>query len=185
MTILYKLTDEHDRTHGGCQWGEGVEHVTDGHGNLCGPGFTHWYTDPLLAVLLNPIHANFQNPHLWEGEGDVAKTARGLKVGCTRGKTLKRLPLPEISLTQRVVFGILCAKTVYTDTAWNKWANDWLSGVDRTRAAATAAADAAYAADAAAYAASHAASHAASYAASHSVYLDLIAVAHQALAVEP
>ena len=56
----YHLTDEHDRTYGGCQWGENVIHPTSGEGSLCGPGWTHWTADPLLAVFLNPIQGEYR-----------------------------------------------------------------------------------------------------------------------------
>ena len=81
---LYKLTNAKDQTYGETQWGEGVEHTTDGFGDLCGPGWLHAYTDPLLAVLLNPLHAGFCTPHLWEAEGEIGRNDNGLKVGCKR-----------------------------------------------------------------------------------------------------
>ena len=97
---LYKLTDENDQTFGGCQWGENVTIKTSGTGELCGPGWTHWYTHPLLAVFLNPIHGYFdlKTAHLWEGKGTIGKTDCKLKVGCTSGTTLKRIPLPIVTV---------------------------------------------------------------------------------------
>lgn len=59
-------------------------------------------------------------------------------------------------------FAILCAKRVYKEVSWVSWADKWLSGEDRSVAAARAAARAAAAA-AAAYAAADA--YAAAYAA--------------------
>ena len=142
---LYKLTDEKGRTYGGCQWGEGVTHTVSGEGELCGPGWIHAYTDPLLAVLLNPIHGNFPSDtmHLWECEGEVGKTDHGLKVGCTACTTVRQLDVPQVTAEQRVRFGLLCAMRVYTDPGWVVWAQGWLSGEDRTESAARAAASAA------------------------------------------
>ena len=75
MLTLYKLTNENGQTYNKTQWGEGVVHTADGTGNLCSKRWIHAYADPLLAVLLNPIHANFHNPQLWEAEGsDPAKS---------------------------------------------------------------------------------------------------------------
>jgi len=144
MTILYKLTDENDRTYGGCQWGAGIQHVRWGKGPLCGNGWTHWCTDPVLAVLLNPIHADFDlaTAHLWEGEGTVGIDDNGLKVGCTDGRTLRRMEMPRVTLEQRIRFGILCARAVCEDPGWNLWAAEWLSGHDRTEAKARASAEA-------------------------------------------
>jgi len=138
---VYKLTDENDRTHGDTQWGENVTHEAPGTGDLCSSGWIHCYTDPLLAVLLNQIHRNFQNPNLWEAEADGAtKEDHGLKLGVQKLTTLRRMPVPDVTREQRVRFGILCAKQVYRDVDWNFWADGWLSGRDRSREAAGAAA---------------------------------------------
>lgn len=101
MTKLYKLTTQDFKTRPGksneCLWGEGVTHVGTGEGELCGPGYIHAYEHPLLAVLLNPIHANYVNPVMWECEGGIAKRDGQLKVGCVSLTTLKRVLLPKIS----------------------------------------------------------------------------------------
>ena len=142
---LYKLTDKNDQTLNNCQWGEGVTVETSGEGELCSAGFTHWYTSPLLAVLLNPIHGDYdlETAHLWEGEGEVIKDDHGLKVGCKKATTLCRISLPEVTLEQKIASGILCAKEVYDGKDWNNWADKWLSGEDRSRESAWAAAEAA------------------------------------------
>ena len=139
MTILYKLTNEKYQTYGATQWGPGITHRVSGDGDLCGPGWIHAYTHPLLAVLLNPIHAGFGNPILWLGDGDVGKMDYGLKVGCTRFTTIKVVSLPQIFVEQKVCFGILCALVVCFDPAFVDWANKWLTGEDRSEAAARAA----------------------------------------------
>jgi hypothetical protein len=150
---LYKLTDENDQSYNQTQWGRNRRHQTNGKGELCGPGWLHAYTHPLLAVFLNPIHADFKTPHLWEATGIVRKTDYGLKVGVKQLTTIRRLRLPKITTNQRIRFAILCAKGVCTDPTFVKWADNWLSGKDRTKAAARAAWAAARAAEAAARAA--------------------------------
>ena len=140
--IYYKLTDARDQTFGGCQWGENVTVETSGKGPLCGPGWTHWYTHPLLAVLLSPILGRFDlaAAHLWEGRCDgVLRHDGGLKVGCTRGTTVRRVDLPVLTLEQRVRFAIGCAWQVELDADWRRWAARWLSGEDRSDAAVRAA----------------------------------------------
>jgi hypothetical protein len=47
---VYKLTNENFQTFGGCQWGENITHITSGEGDLCGPGWLHYYDNPLLAA---------------------------------------------------------------------------------------------------------------------------------------
>ena len=131
MTTIYKLTDQNMQTYNGFQWTLNKTETADGEGDLCGPGFLHAYTDPLLAVLLNPIHANIDRPRLFRAEGTIKKTDRGLKIGCMEMTLTEELPLPVITTTQRIAFGILCAKEAYKDAGWACWADNWLSGKDR------------------------------------------------------
>lgn len=159
---LYKLTDGEGKTFGGTQWGPGVSHSGTGEGGLCGPGWIHAYEHPLIAVLMNPIHSNFKNPRLWEAEGEVGLRDGQLKCGCATLTTIREIPLPKITAEMRARFAILCAKDVCACHAWNAWADKWISGEDRSAAAARAAADAAWkAADGAACAARAAAAAAA------------------------
>ena len=145
MTKLYKLTDDRDRTPGGTQWGEGISHTASGYGNLCDPGWFLVYTDPLLAVLLSPLHdadegVDFSNPHLWEAEGEIRKTDElrtgELRTGCLTLTTLRRVPVPNVTPEQRVRFAILCALEVCCDESFRAWAARWLSGGDRSARAA-------------------------------------------------
>ena len=166
--IKYKLTTQDGTTHNYYQWslpkGEkpGDWHRTSGEGNLCGPGWLHYYHHPLLAVLLNPIHADIQDPILWEVEvGGEQKDDAGLKGGATKMRLLKKIDPPMFSTEQRVVFGIYCALETCKDEKFVRWANGWLMGSDRSAQAARAAAAWTAAAWAAAEAAQAAAAQAA------------------------
>ena len=150
---LYKLTDENKTTYNNTVWGEGVTHSASGKGQLCGDGWIHAYLDPLLAAFLNPLHANFKNPLLWVCEGEIGINEYGFKVGTKSLTTLMQIPLPVVTLEQCVEIGIRCALLVYTKPDFITWADNWLSGQNRTADAAYAAAYAADAAYAAAYAA--------------------------------
>ena len=153
----YKLTDENGQTKNNTQWGPGVSHTANGKTDqpLCSDGWIHFYSNSLVAVFMNPIHANFQSPRLWEAETSGEELHEPLKSGCKTLTTIKEIPVPEVTLTQRIAFGILSVKEVYHDEKWNSWADKWLNGEDRTpkSAAARANAAAAAAAAAAAYAA--------------------------------
>ncbi len=140
-TFLYKLTTQDFKTRQGyrneCTWGENVSHSGTGVGRLCGPGWIHAYTSPLLAVLLNPVHAGIANPVLWEcSHSGVALNDNGLKVGCRALTTLRQISLPAISVNQKVIFGVLCALEVYRAPSFVKWANDWLAQANRDASAA-------------------------------------------------
>jgi hypothetical protein len=181
---LYKLTCPAPAyfTHNCTSWGEGVTHCGTGEGALCGPGWIHAYTDPLLAVLLNPIHGNFAAPlTLWEADGDVCLTDYGLKVGCRKLTTVRIIESPEVSIVQRVAFGILCALEMRPlSHSFDAWAQGWLSGADRSLSAAHAAGDAAHAAWDAAWDAARVAARAAAHAAAHAAWDAAEAAAHAA-----
>ena len=190
MNILFKLTTQEGKTHNETQWGENVTHEATGDikQGLCSDAWIHAYTHPLLAVLMNPVHADIENPILWEGKGEGEAKFEPLKCGFRKFTTLKKIPLPEVTDVQKVAFGILCAKEVYKDkdSSWNQWADKWLSGEDRTEAADAASNAAKYAADAAyaAYAANAAYANAAVYAASKGKELDFVSIALKAMEVK-
>ena len=136
-------------------------------------GWLHFYYSKELALFLNPIHANIAEPRLFLAEAaGQFKDDDGLKGGCTKLRIVEEIPVVMPSLEQRVKFGILCAKVVTTDKAWNDWADAWLDGSDRSVGAARAAARAA------AWAAAEAA---AAWAAQTGIKIDLIAIAKQAM----
>ena len=132
-----KLTDEHIQTYQRTQWVVGEWRETDGAGELCGPGWLHYYRSPLLAVLHNPIHANLTAPRLWRVEvGPIKKHDGWMKSGSTRLRLVEELPLPQITVEQRVRYAIYCVMKVTTDPGWLGWAERWLVGDDRSYEAA-------------------------------------------------
>ena len=194
-TVVYKLTEQNMTTHGGFRWEIGKQATASGKGELCGPGWLHCYSDPLLAVLLNPIHAGIRNPRLFRAEASgESKHDHGLKSGYTKMTLVEEIPVPDVTTEQRVRFGILCSTKVYNDPTYTSWAGGWLSGKDRSAAAAEAAWAAAEAAEATSRAASWAvrvsrASRAASWAAWAAAWaeraasqadIDLVAIAREA-----
>lgn len=65
--IRYKLTDQNMQTYNGYPWKRGKWQEPIGDSSyLCNPGWLHSYSHPLIAVLLNPIHANIKNPRLFK-----------------------------------------------------------------------------------------------------------------------
>lgn len=140
--IAYKLTDQNMQTYNGFQWSLNKEATSSGEGKLCSNGWLHFYSDPLLAIFLNPIHANIKIPRLFEGiAGNTLLHDGELKSGTTSLILTKELDVPFVSITNRIAFGILCAKKVYFNVEWNKWADDWLNNVDRTEKSAVNACD--------------------------------------------
>ena len=166
-----KLMDSNNRTLGGTTWGNGVTHAArGGMMELCSDTVIHFYSDPILAVLMNPAHRNFDSliarrfvPH-----GKIISD--GTKSGCQSGTTFETVELPEISLEAKIHFGILCALKVYKRKSFADWAKNWLDGTDRTK-------ESAYTADAT-YAAADAAANAAKR------KINLLALAKRAIAAE-
>ncbi|MFQ5622422.1 MAG: hypothetical protein ACE5FS_03400 [Paracoccaceae bacterium] len=189
MTVVYKLTDTYKRTHGGFgRWEARAEFTAPGGGKMCSDAYLHAYADPILAVLMNPVHANFVWPRMFECEANVEQDD-GTKLGCTRIKVLREIEAPQVTREQATKFGILAAKAVYHEPKWNRWAEDWLSGKDRSARAvratrclgvAAAAASAANAMAANGMAAKGAAARAAKMAATETP-IDLVAIAKEAV----
>jgi hypothetical protein len=179
---VYKLTTQDNTTHNDFKWivGEWAPELS-GKDGLCSNTMYHWYHDPLLAVLLNSIHANLKEPILWEAEaaGTIMDDKR-LKGGSTTMCIVKQMELPIVSTTQRVAFAILCALEACQDAEFVKWATNWLSGEDRTYEAADAAYAAAYAAANTANAAARAVARAAAYAVTDAADAAAYAVAYAA-----
>ena len=96
-------------------------------------------------------------------------------------RLVRRIELPTFSTVQRTAFGILCALEVCKEKSFVAWANKWLSGNDRSAAAARATeAAAAWAAEAAA---ARAAEAAAAWEA-RAAQIDLVAIAKKAQQVQ-
>ena len=153
MKTAYKLTDSKMRTYNEFQWELGKWYEITGERDLCSPGWFHFYNDPLVGMFLNPAHANIGNPRLFraEVEGNFIDD-NGTKCGYSRAKLIEELLVPQISPVQRVRFAILCVKEVYKRKKWNKWADNWLSGKNRTEKSAVIATYTAKSAESAFYA---------------------------------
>ena len=123
--------------------------ITDTGTRLCTNQVFHFYPSAAMAAFANPIGAQIVNPRCFEVEVEDVVNRDSIKGGCkaiTRGQ---EVPVPVLTLEQRIEIGIRCALTVYKDPGFQSWANAWLSGEDRTaKAAADAPSYAAYAAGA-------------------------------------
>jgi hypothetical protein len=172
MSYLYKLTDEFGNTKNQTHWAEGTRHeiakeLRDSTQPLCSKHYYYAYENPLVAVFMNPSHANFRNPILWRATGWVSKRNGQLKCGCFTLRTLQQIPLPVLTTNQRIRVAIQCALKEPQTESFKSWAKNWLSGVDRTFKTVTATQTAIYAAHAAVYAAANAIQAAAVYAAAY------------------
>ena len=130
---MYKLVDKKWETRNNTKWSIGQTNKVTGEGKkLCSPDLLHCYKSPVQAVLFNPIHASIRNPILLEIECSELLVDDGLKYGCKEQTPLKELSLPDITIEQKVAFAIYCALEVYSEKTFVVWANNWLSGKDRS-----------------------------------------------------
>jgi hypothetical protein len=122
---------------------------------LCEAGVYHAYSSPEQAAMMDCIHADLLSSggRAWWAEGEVV-VADGSKVGCHELVLVEPAELPVLTTAQRVRVAIYCAQELGSHgDAWDRWAERWLSGEDRSASAARAAEAAALAAEAAAEAA--------------------------------
>src|ERR1700744_1180998 len=99
---MYKLTTQDCKTFGGMTWAIGKTNKATGRGvALCTSDLLHCYKHPMLAVLLNPIHAGFENPRLFEIECSRILATDGLKHGCKEQTPIKELVLPVLTDEQK------------------------------------------------------------------------------------
>jgi hypothetical protein len=137
-----KLTSQEMTTHNGYSWVIGEwQQATGTDQGPCSNGVLHAYPHPVIAALLNPLHASIQNPRCWEIETDGSIETDGLKAWTAgRMRLVREIHLPNITTEQRVAFAIhLVLDTCIPPETWKTWAQKWLEGRDRSIAAAEAA----------------------------------------------
>ena len=155
----YKFTTQDLTTYDDCKWAVGKWKKTTGEGDLCDKGWLHCYQDPILAVFHDPAYGNYlseDNPRLWRIEVNGKYLKDGyLKEGWTEMKLIEEVEIPHITTEQRVRYAIYCALEVHRNKDFFLWAENWLSGKDRTVEAANVVQEAVWAAWCAARAAAH------------------------------
>lgn len=119
-------------------WEVGRPVKTNGEGDLCGPGWLHYYRHPLLAVLHNPLYGNFGGPYLLYSvtAGGKLRHDGWLKSGCTELTLIEPIAIPQITTEQMIRYAIGCARKVYSVPDWLVWANRWLQRSNRSPDAA-------------------------------------------------
>jgi len=137
----YKLTTQDLTTYKGFPW-EVFEWVkaTGAARGLCSDAYLHCYDSLEVAALMNPIHANFNNPRAWivETRGRSLND-NGLKRGYKEMRLIREVEPIALTTEQRVKIAILITLEVCVAKNFITWAKDWLSGKDRSKAAARAA----------------------------------------------
>ncbi len=153
--VLYKLTNANGMTRGCTVWKIGVPAPRLYGTKLCAPGIYHAYEDPFVAVLMDPLHADYGTTarmFVCDAPGVVVRD-NWLKCGVQTMTPRAEVLLPRLSTTTRVEIAIRLALEVQENGASEKfavWAASWLAGRDRSKQAAAEVAEAEAAAAAAA-----------------------------------
>jgi hypothetical protein len=118
---LYKLTSKDGYTRKGElgeTWWYPGRRIKKPRGSyqLCTDTVIHAYRSKELALLLNPLHADFSDPLLWECEGKVEVEDWG-KVGCSMLITLTPIPCPDWYLYETLRIPVLRTFTQYCSEA--------------------------------------------------------------------
>lgn len=123
-----KLTNRNLQTHNGFQWTLKEWYTIDPicrarTEHLCTTAWFHCYNHPIIAVLLNPIHADIEKPRLFRcNVKGMKKTDSGLKFGFTYMRLAEELTLPEVTAAQCNRLIRLCVSEIdqaKRDTSWN------------------------------------------------------------------
>jgi len=128
---LYKLVS---RLYSGAiyhtEWQFGVAAKELSSWPICSRTWYYGYIHPLLAAFFRLAHVPSYDT-LLEGEGKIGYIDAA-KVGMTVFTPEREVPLPVITIEQFVEIGIRVSLLLPQSNAYREWAEDWLSGKDRT-----------------------------------------------------
>ena len=122
---LYKLTEKDNTTKNNMKWKIGNKNIVRKCSNpeLCSGDVIHAYKDLNFGLLMNPRHANIDNPNIYECKGKVVVEDWD-KVGVFELTPIKKLKTPawykdeETRKRVYIRFAILCAEAVLP--IWNE-----------------------------------------------------------------
>lgn len=88
------------------------------------------HTHPVIALLMNRVTYDVDDPILWECSGDVDSITPDRVAHCKTLQTKEEGLLPVINPLTRIRFGFGCVTKVYKDEEYNEWILDWFGSKD-------------------------------------------------------
>lgn len=79
---------------------------------------------PLLAVMVNPLHAECVLPRLFE--------IRGFGQEQNKIDRIREIGLPKVLPEQKLAFAMYCVRSLAPDDAFAAWVERWLANIDRS-----------------------------------------------------
>jgi len=126
----YLLTNADHSTWRGSQIGTGRSIFrSNAENNVINKNADELGDSPLVAIMLNPWHAQIDQQKMLEIEFsqiDVVKNDPRVNM------LVRETELPSVTTDQKIVFGLMVIQEVYQNTVFNKWADGWISGSDRS-----------------------------------------------------
>ena len=137
MNRVYKITDRHNQTRRGTQWGEGVRHTSNdlfGDSNFSMEAmYLYSFRTAELATLFAPVHLeHFDGFRLWEAKGEI-KEIDSTTAKCDSIQTIREIPFPKIDVFTRIVFCLFITLKIFKNDVWRAWALSLLLNNDGTQ----------------------------------------------------
>ncbi|MEE8388535.1 MAG: hypothetical protein V3R65_08160 [Acidiferrobacterales bacterium] len=83
---------------------------------------------PLVAIMLNPWHAQLDKPKMLEM---LFTTAAADTSTPTISMDVREVDVPETTTDQKIIFALMVISEVYGNEQFDQWAEKWINGSDR------------------------------------------------------
>jgi hypothetical protein len=84
---------------------------------------------PLVAIMLNPWHAQLDEPKMLELQFSQVAV---VKDDPSINMQVRETGVPSVTTDQKIVFALMVLKEVYENVGFAEWAGSWISGTDRS-----------------------------------------------------
>ncbi|MEE8481990.1 MAG: hypothetical protein V3S12_01425 [Acidiferrobacterales bacterium] len=130
----YILADSDNRTRRGDYiFPSGSSFSSQSSSNIVSENASEIAATPLVAIMLNPWHAQLDNPKMLKMHFTTELDDTNDPIFRTN---VCEVPMPEATTDQKIIFALLVIKQVYKNTEFNQWAEKWITGSDRGAASA-------------------------------------------------
>jgi len=126
----YILADSANRTRNGSRVFPGRSTFSSqASNNIVAQNASDIGASPLVAIMLNPWHAQLENPKMLE----LHFTSIAIDSSHpTIRMNVREVEVPEITTDQKIIFALLTISEIYKNDQFNRWASAWISGSDRS-----------------------------------------------------
>ena len=84
---------------------------------------------PLVAIMLNPWHAELDSPKMLEFQfSQVALVKDDPRINMQ----VREIETPSVTTDQKIVFALMVLTEVYENESFMQWAKHWICGSDRS-----------------------------------------------------